>query len=153
MQTVLGIHSIVRWLILLFGLWAILRAIIGVSGKSAYGAADTKAGLFFMIFLDIQFLLGIILLFISPITQSAFGDMGAAMSNKGLRFFTVEHEILGLAAVALVHIGRGKIKKLTDDAKKHKTALIFFGIAMVLILALIPWPGREAVGRALFPTF
>jgi hypothetical protein len=153
MQTVLGIHSIVRWLILLFGLWAVLRAIMGVSGKSAYSAADTKAGLFFMIFLDIQFLLGIILFFISPLTQSATSDMGAAMGNKGLRFFTVEHTVLALAALALVHIGRSKIKKLTDNGKKHKTALIFFGIALVLILALIPWPGREMIGRALFPSF
>lgn len=153
MQTLLGIHSIVRWLILLFGLWAVLRAIMGVSGKSAYAAADTKAGLFFMIFLDIQFLLGIILLFISPLTQSAFGDMGAAMGNKGLRFFTVEHTVLALGAIALVHIGRSKIKKLADDGKKHKTALIFFGVALILILALIPWPGREMIGRALFPSF
>lgn len=153
MQTVLGIHSIVRWLILLFGLWAVIRAIMGVSGKSAYSAADTKAGLFFMIFLDIQFLLGIILLIVSPLAQTAFGDMGAAMGNKGLRFFSVEHTILGLAALAFVHIGRSKIKKLTDDGKKHKTALIFFGLALVLILALIPWPGREMIGRALFPSF
>lgn len=151
MQTVLSIHSIVRWLILLFGIWAVIRAIMGVSSKSAYTSADTKAGLFFMIFLDIQFLLGIILFFISPLTQTAIGNMGEAMGNKGLRFFTVEHTVLALAALAFVHIGRSKIKKLADDGRKHKTALIFFGVAMLLILALIPWPGRDLVGRALFP--
>ncbi len=152
-DTLLGIHSVTRWLILLFGIWAVIRAVMGVSGKSAYTAADTKAGLFFMIFLDIQFLLGIILFFVSPLIKAALGDMGAAMKNAGLRFFTVEHTLMALVAVALVHIGRSKIKKSASDAKKHKTALIFFGLALILILALIPWPGREAVGRALVPSF
>ncbi|RPD41052.1 hypothetical protein [Chitinophaga barathri] len=152
-ETLLGIHSIVRWLILLFGIWAVIRALMGVSGKKPYTSADTKAGLFFMIFLDIQFLLGLILFFISPLIKASLADMGAAMKNAGLRFFTVEHTLMALIAIALVHIGRSKIKKLSNDGKKHKTALIFFLLALVLILAAIPWPGREAIGRALFPSF
>lgn len=150
-HTLVIIHSLVRWLILLFGIWAVIRALMGVSGKSAYGASDAKAGLFFMIFLDIQMLLGIILLFISPYVN--FSDMGTTMKTPGLRFFTVEHTLMAVIAIALVHIGRSKIKKLTDDAKKHRTALIFFGLALVLILALIPWPFREALGRGWFPQF
>lgn len=152
-ETLLGIHSIVRWLILLFGIWAVIRALMGVSGKKPYTSADTKAGLFFMIFLDIQFLLGLILFFVSPLIKAATSDMGAAMKNAGLRFFTVEHTLMALAAIALVHIGRSKIKKLADDGKKHRTALIFFLLALVLLLAAIPWPGREAIGRAYFPSF
>ncbi|WP_346315991.1 hypothetical protein [Chitinophaga sp. YIM B06452] len=152
-ETLLGIHSIVRWLILLFGIWAVIRALMGVSGKKPYTSADTKAGLFFMIFLDIQFLLGLILFFVSPLIKAATSDMGAAMKNAGLRFFTVEHTLMALVAIALVHIGRSKIKKLTDDGKKHRTALIFFLLALVLLLAAIPWPGREAIGRAYFPSF
>lgn len=149
-HTLVIIHSLVRWLILLFGIWAVIRAFIGVSGKSAYGASDAKAGLFFMIFLDIQMLLGILLLFVSPYVSF---DMGTTMKTPGLRFFTVEHTIMAIIAIALVHIGRGKIKKLTDDAKKHRTALIFFGLALIVILALIPWPFREALGRGWFPQF
>lgn len=152
-ETLLGIHSIVRWLILLFGIWAVIRALMGVSGKKPYTSADTKAGLFFMIFLDIQFLLGLILFFVSPLIKAATADMGAAMKTAALRFFTVEHTLMALVAIALVHIGRSKIKKLTNDGKKHKTALIFFLLALVLILAAIPWPGREAIGRAYFPSF
>lgn len=149
-HTLVIIHSLVRWLILLFGIWAVIRAILGVSSKSAYGASDAKAGLFFMIFLDIQMLLGIILLFVSPYVSF---DMGTTMKTPGLRFFTVEHTIMAIIAIALVHIGRSKIKKLTDDARKHRTALIFFGLALLVILALIPWPFREALGRGWFPQF
>lgn len=149
-HTLVIIHSLVRWLILLFGIWAVIRALMGVSGKSAYGSSDAKAGLFFMIFLDIQMLLGIVLLFVSPFVSF---DMGTTMKSPGLRFFTVEHTIMAIIAIALVHIGRGKIKKLTDDAKKHRTALVFFGLALIVILALIPWPFREALGRGWFPQF
>lgn len=152
MQALLDIHSYVRWLILAFGIIAVFRAIAGVAGKKPYGPGDAKAGLFFMIFLDIQLLIGLVLMFTSSLTQTAFGDMGAAMGNKALRFFTVEHTLLALIAIALVHIGRSKIKKADADAKKQKFALIFFGIAFLFLLALIPWPGREEIGRALLPS-
>lgn len=146
-HTLVIIHSLVRYLILIFGIWAFLRAVMGVSSKSAYGAADAKAGLFFMIFLDVQFLLGLLLMFVSPFVN--FKEM----SNAVIRFFTMEHTVMAIAAIAFVHIGRAKIKKLTDDAKKHRTALIFFGIALLLIIALIPWPFREALGRGWLPNF
>ncbi len=150
MNTLLLLHSLVRWLILLTGIWAFIRAWQGVSSKSPYSSADTKAGLFFMIFLDIQFLLGLILFFISPLVKTALGDMGAAMKVTPLRFFTIEHTTMAILAIALVHIGRARIKKTTEDAKKHKLALIFFGLALLLILLLIPWPFREVLGRKWF---
>ncbi|WP_341842989.1 hypothetical protein [Chitinophaga caseinilytica] len=152
MNALLDIHSYVRWLIVIFGALAVIRAIAGVAGKKPYGAGDAKAGLFFMIFLDIQLLIGLVLMFTSSLTKSAFGNMGAAMGDKVLRFFTVEHTLLAIVAIAMVHIGRSKIKKADSDAKKQKTALIFFTIAFVLLLALIPWPGRELIGRALLPS-
>lgn len=152
MQALLDIHSYVRWLILAFGVIAVIRAIMGVTGKKPYSAGDAKAGLFFMIFLDIQLLIGLVLMFTSSLTKTAFGNMGAAMGDKVLRFFTVEHTLLGIIAIALVHIGRSKIKKADSDAKKQKTALIFFGLGLVFILAMIPWPGREMIGRALLPS-
>ncbi len=143
MQALLDIHSYVRWLILIVGVIAVLRAIMGVTGKKPYGAADAKAGLFFMIFLDIQLLIGLVLMFTSSLTQTAFSNMGAAMGDKVLRFFTVEHTLLAVVAIALVHIGRSKIKKADSDAKKQKLALIFFTIALVLILAMIPGPAAK----------
>jgi hypothetical protein len=54
-----------------------------------------------------------------------------------------------LVAVTLVNIGRAKIRKATDAARKHKLAAIFFGIALAIMLASIPWPGLTS-GRPLF---
>jgi len=147
-NTLLIIHSLLRWAILLTGIWAFIRAAKGVSGKTPYTAADNKASLFFSISLDIQFLIGLLMYFItSPLTKAALSDMGAAMKDSTLRFFAVEHTTMALLALILVHIGRSKVKKAVGDAKKHKTAMIFFGLALLLILLLIPWPFRTALGR------
>jgi hypothetical protein len=42
-------------------------------------------------------------------------------------------------ALVLVHIGRAKTKKAIGHWKKHRAATIFYGIALLLILAAIPW--------------
>lgn len=144
------VHSFLRWALLLAGIWAVIRSLKGVTGKTPFTAADSKAGLFFMIFCDLQLLVGIILLFVSPTFQLGISDMGAAMKNPALRFFTVEHETMAIIAIALVHIGKSKIKKAATDAQKHKLGLIFFGLALLVILALIPWPFRAALGKGWF---
>jgi hypothetical protein len=152
-NTLLFIHSLLRWAIVLAGLWAVIRALKGVSGKTPYTGADNKAGLFFMIFLDTQLLIGLLLYFVtSSLGLKAFQDNGSAvMSNSLLRYFAVEHVFVAIVAIALVHIGRAKVKKATLDAQKHKTSLIFFAIAMILLLSRIPWPGTFAgVGRGWF---
>lgn len=146
----LHLHSFLRWAIVLAGIWAVIRSLKGVTGKTPFTAADSKAGLFFMIACDLQLLVGIILLFTSDLFKTGVSDMGAAMKNPALRFFTVEHETMAVIAIALVHIGKSKIKKAASDAQKHKLGLIFFGLALIAILALIPWPFREALGRGWF---
>lgn len=144
------VHSFLRWAILLAGLWAVIRSLKGVTGKTPFTAADSKAGLFFMIFCDLQLVVGLILFFMSPLSQAGISNMGGAMKDPVLRFFTVEHETMAIIAIALVHIGKSKIKKAATDAQKHKLGLIFFGLALVVILALIPWPFREALGKGWF---
>jgi hypothetical protein len=61
------------------------------------------------------------------------------MKNSALRFYAVEHILLMIIALVLVHIGRSKSKKAVAPWKKHRVAAIYYGIALVLILAAIPW--------------
>jgi hypothetical protein len=51
----------------------------------------------------------------------------------------------------LITIGRGQAKKSIPDAAKYKKAFWFFLIALLVILAAIPWPGREIIGRPYLP--
>jgi len=57
-----------------------------------------------------------------------------------------------LIAIALAHVGKSKIGKTADAAQKHKLAVIFFSLAMVVILLSIPWPGTPG-GRPLLRGF
>ncbi len=61
------------------------------------------------------------------------------MKNSMLRFYAVEHILVMLIALALIHIGKSKAKKAKTDVRKHKISAIFFTIAFVLILSRIPW--------------
>ncbi|MEO7192606.1 MAG: hypothetical protein ABI051_16260 [Vicinamibacterales bacterium] len=146
---VLLLHSYVRWLVLLAGILAVARAFGGVTGRRAWTPADDRAGRMFNIILMAQFLLGMLLYIgLSPITQAAMRDLGAAMRNPVVRFFVVEHLFGMLVAMALANIGKARIRRARHDERRHRTALTFYGIALLAILASIPWP-LFAYGRPL----
>jgi len=141
LQTVLiTLHNISRWLVLIFGILAVVRAFSGWLGKKEWVKADDRAGMLFTSMLDLQLLLGLLLYFTSPFMQPILKNFGAAMGNSGLRFFAVEHTLLMIIAVVVAHIGRARAKKAATDAGKFKQTAIFFGIALVLVFLAIPWP-------------
>lgn len=151
MQAVLAVHSIVRWAVLVFGLWTVINAITGLSTKRVFSKNDNISNLLFMIFCDIQLLFGVFLLVMGPWLDMFQYGMGEIMKNKVSRFFIIEHGVMMIIAWILVHFGRVAVKK-ADEANKHKTMLIYFGIALLLILISIPWPFRgELIGRNWFP--
>ena len=143
---VLAVHNIVRWVVVIAGLLAIGRAFIGWFGKKEWNKQDRLLGLIFTSSVDIQLLLGILLYFVfSPITKGAFNDFGAAMGIKDLRFFAIEHVFYMVLALVFAHLGSALPKKVDEDQAKFKRAALWFGLALLLILAGIPW------GRPLFP--
>jgi hypothetical protein len=132
-------HSYIRWLVLLAGILAMVLPVL--SNNSTVSKKDKLPALFFMIMCDIQLLLGSLLYFkYSGYGISAFNNgVGAVMKNAELRKIAVEHVVLMLIALVLVHIGYSKVKKVMELDKLKRTSLIYFGIALVLILAGIPW--------------
>jgi hypothetical protein len=54
-----------------------------------------------------------------------------------------------VVATILITIGRAVVKKQIPDPLKYKRAFWLFLIALVVIIAVIPWPGREIIGRGL----
>lgn len=140
----LTIHSYLRWAVLILGLLAVARALSGWLGRKRWEAADQKVGLLFIISLDLQFLVGILLFGIfSPITQMMFQNAGAVMQNRAARFIAVEHAVFMLVGIVLAHIGRARARRIDDSVRKHKITAIFFGLALLAILAGIPWPFLE----------
>ena len=137
---VLLLHSWVRWIVAIAAVAAVARAFYGWLGKKDWAKLDDQLGLLFSTSLDVQLLLGLILyIFLSPLTQAAFQNFGAAMANSGLRFFALEHTLMMVIAVVLGHVGRALSKKAAESVAKHRLAAILYGLATLAILLAIPW--------------
>lgn len=137
---VLIVHSWLRWAVLLAGLIAVFRA--ATRANRPWTPADANAARLFVATLDIQFVIGALLYFVlSPLTSLALEDFGNAMRTAGLRFWAVEHVFGVLVALALAHVGHARLKRAPNDARRHRLALIFFGLALLAIVVAIPWPG------------
>lgn len=154
MYTLYGItlflHSWNRWLILIAGVIVIAAAIKGLSVKSEYSSFQKRWSLIFLSSLHLQLLIGLLLyFFLSPITAQALSDFGAAMKDSVLRFWAVEHTFVNVIAIGLAQTGSILVKRRADSAGKHKRTLIWSGIALLLILAMIPM-GMMGVSRPLF---
>lgn len=143
-------HSILRWAVLLFGLYAITKSARGLLYKQDYTPNHNMAATLFIASVHLQVVLGL-LLYVARDWAASFSDMAKAMGTTSIRFWAVEHLVGMLLAAVLIQVGRTKSKKETDTKKKHKTALIFFTIGLLIILAMIPWPFRGEVARALWP--
>jgi len=140
-------HAGWRWIVLILLIFAVVKMNIGWKKKGQeFTEKDRKLALFTMIAFHIQVLVGFVLFFISPKVQFISGMMG----NKLLRFFTVEHSVMMLIAMALITIGHAKSKKKENATEKFKAIAVFYTIAFVIILAAIPWPFREALGGKWF---
>lgn len=149
----LHLHNIMRWIILILLLASIVKAFSGWQGNKTFTRGDKKVWLFTMISAHITLLIGLY--------QVGFGRYGmftttlpegtSIMKDKFWRFFWVEHPVAMLLAIIFITLAHGMSKKAVPDDVKYKTAFYYFLVALILILAAVPWPFRDIIGRPLLP--
>jgi hypothetical protein len=132
------IHSILRWFVLLFIIAAIVNAGLRLTRKTSSGCKDCAFNRLALMLIHLQLILGLVLYFLSPKVVFA----AASMKDSLLRFFLVEHIGLMIIAVILITIGYVKSDRAVEELKKHKLILVYYSIALLLILVSIPWPFR-----------
>jgi len=141
-SSALWLHSWLRWAVLLAGVVVWFRAISGKTARRPWTPQDELWGLLLTISVDLQFLVGVALYALfSPIVRQGLRNFSVAMQINVVRFFTIEHVIGMIAGIALVHIARVKIRKAADAERKHRIAMVWYGIALILMIVSIPWPG------------
>ncbi|HWC53398.1 MAG TPA: hypothetical protein VG676_07430 [Chitinophagaceae bacterium] len=143
-NVILHLHSSLRWVVLLLLLIVVYRS--ATAGKRPFNNADKKYGLFVMIACDVMLLIGIYQWIAGNWGLSSMQNNGMKdiMHNPTLRFYAIEHPIGMLIAIVMAHIGKAYAKKDLPDPVKHKRTLLFFGLALLIILVSLPWPFREA---------
>ncbi len=137
------LHSVGRWIVLLLLLFAIVNSLL--AGRRPFIKSDNRLGLLLTIFADTMLLIGIYLYFVGPWGYkqfAAFSSFGEMMKNPTARFFAVEHQVGMLLAIILIHIGKAQARKPIGDRAKHRRTVIFYLIALLIILVSIPWPFR-----------
>ncbi len=151
MEYLIKVHSILRWWLLAAAIVAIAKAYLGMQRKTPANNWDNRVSLMLIGVSDIQLIVGLILYFTSGLGLNNFlnNGMSFVMHDAYSRFFAMEHILMMIIAIAIMHVGRVKSKKAILDLDKHKKAFWYYLIALLIILASIPWPfrkGFEALG-------
>ncbi len=133
------IHSYWAYLVLLMLVFAVVNAFMGLLKKRNFTDKDVRIGLFTLIVSHIQLLIGLGWYFMSPAYKALKADSSEVMGNSVSRLLAIEHPLMMIIAIVLITIGWSKHKKKTEDAAKFKTFAVFYGLALVLIFARIPW--------------
>ena len=137
-ETVKMLHSYWAYLTLFLIVIASLNALFKYIGKKEFHPLDFRISLFTLIVSHIQLLLGIVLLFAYLDSLSGVG-MKEIMGNSVMRSNVVEHPLLMIIAIVLITIGYSKHKKKLTSTPKFKMLAIFYTLALICVLAKIPW--------------
>jgi hypothetical protein len=130
-------HSYLAYLVLAGVFVSFIIALMGYLGNKPFTERDRKMGLLGLIPVHLQFVIGIVLYFVSPWgISNASGD---AMKDSASRLYMLEHPLIMLLAVILITVGYSRAKRLTDNRARFRSIWLFYGIAMVLVLSRIPW--------------
>ena len=145
------LHSLLRWLVLILLVWAIIRAIAGLSSGQKFTDKTRKFFSFTMIIVHVQVLLGLIMYFMSPVVKGAMQIEGM-MKDTVARYWVIEHMAGMIVAAIIITAGYSRAKRLAEDSRKFRTLAIMFVLGFILIVATITWPFRAVgVARSLFP--
>jgi hypothetical protein len=136
---ILQAHHWIAFIALALLAYATINGAMGSNSEKAFDDSHRKINLFALISAHTMLLLGIVLLIISPIAQNAFADMGAAMKDGAVRKAVVEHPFVNILAAVFATIGNAKSKKAVGNGRKFKVSMIFFGLALILILSRLPF--------------
>lgn len=131
------LHSYITYLVLLGLVISLVSALAGLFGNKPFTEKNRKTSLLGLIPAHLQWVIGLILYFVSPLGMA--NASGAAMKDSVSRLYILEHPLTMIIAVVLITVGYARAKRLQDDKKRFRSIAIFYGLGLILILSRIPW--------------
>jgi hypothetical protein len=122
MDFILGLHSLLRWLVVIAAVVAIARYVIDLVGKSPDVEMGRKLMMAYTILLDVNVLLGLILI------------VGRASAVGQILPIWIEHATTNIIAVIIAHIFAARSKKLAEPKRAAAWRLAGVLISIVLIV-------------------
>jgi hypothetical protein len=135
---IVSVHAWLRWFILLAGAAATARALLAWRRGSAWSVLDARLGRAFAVSLDVQWVIGLALFGgASLLGGRALASEGLGiLASPELTFWAILHPLLASAALALVHLGRIRMRSRVGAAR-HRTAALSYGAAMALLVMAV----------------
>lgn len=120
----LAFHGLLFWIVLAAALAAIFVALSGWSGTKPASTNLLRFGILFVVAMDVELLIGLLLyLGATPATRAA----------------VLGHAALMFLAVVCAHVGGALSRKGSTDLMKHRGAAIAYLISLLLLLSGFPW--------------
>ncbi|MCL4261974.1 MAG: hypothetical protein KJ069_02095 [Anaerolineae bacterium] len=126
MEILLTIHSIVRWLVVVVGVIAFIKFLLGWLRKASFQPMDRGLMSGFVGLIDLQLLLGLILFI--------WGWL-----DVGLVRYRAEHAFTMILVVVLAHLSR-RWRNADDTTKFRSYALIILGIFILVFAGIAVLP-------------
>ena len=127
------LHSTLAYVLLAGLIISILYVLFANLQNKGY---NRKMALLGLICAHLQFLVGLIIYFVSPY---GIKNSAGAMQDSVARLYFLEHPLMMLIAVILITVGYSRAKRLPTAKKQNASVLLFYTIGLVLILSRIPW--------------
>jgi len=144
------LHSAIRWLVLASLLCAIIIAARGYFTQKPFVLKDNLVRHWTATIAHIQLLLGILMVTQSPTVRIFWDSTTEAEKDGDILFFGLLHPLLMLIAIVVLTVGSALAKRRNGDHQKFRTMLIYFSVALLLILIAIPWPFSPLASRPYF---
>ena len=136
-------HSILRWLVLLTVTVSGVVALKGYLRKEPIIVWERSVTILAMVLCHIQLVIGLSLYAIRfrryTSAENLLGNQ-TMVGETARRFWKYEHIGMMVLAIALITIGRMVSKRAKTEPGKQLRIAIFYLLALVIMLLMIPWP-------------
>jgi hypothetical protein len=133
------IHSFVAYFFLVSTLVFVVFCIVNFIKKTSFTKNQVLISKLSFISSHIQLLLGFSLWWLHGYAELLSYDAKAVMKDGAVRKMVIEHPLTNFIAIIILTIGYISIKKASLDSTKHIKGIIYYGIAIVFILLMIPY--------------
>ncbi|MDA9258031.1 hypothetical protein N9P32_00610 [Flavobacteriaceae bacterium] len=145
----MNLTIIFEWILQLHSLWAILtmtiifytvlRFFFNALQNKIFTLLDLRIALFTLIFCHIQFIIGIVLYFLSPKFKWWYNGLEEILENNEYFFYLVKHPLLNIFSILSITIGWSLFKKAKTNQKRFTRIGVFYLIGFLLILLATPY--------------